>query len=107
MHYASYRRKWIAKVASLSEHFLSNQAAKDFYFGSIEMTLGADFKPDMLKEMPPTYRPNAFSFFHYEAPFSLFYPRQTDQQNCGIFSIWYMLLNIYNEKNVCQINTDQ
>ena len=102
---AYLERKWIAKITSISLNILNNRDQKEIYFGNLDMSLGKTFNKTDLTKMPPAVPEHGFSFFHHMAlNDQMFFPPQTDGFNCGIYAMWYMLLTIYEDKVVEQLN---
>ena len=106
---AVYRRKWIAKVASICEHYVSdNQTNKQIYLGNQDMKKSTFYPSDINDiHMEHNIKSFTFSFYHNEAKENLFYPRQKDGINCGIYSAWYHLLTIFQDGDVCALNPNE
>ena len=93
------RRKWIAKIAAISEHYLSSQpSTKEMYLGPIDMV--NSFLPDHVATMHQ-YHKLRYSFFHEErrdlssTPHEVQFPLAMDNNDAGLFAIWYGLLSFY------------
>ena len=51
--YASLRRKWVAKLASISQHFIMGGSPKEVYLGSMEMKFGDTFTATDVPKLIP------------------------------------------------------
>ena len=103
---SAYRRKWIAKIASICEHYVSNdQGNKKIYLGNQDMQSDTFLPSDELDLLlEDTMKKFSFSFYHEEAKESLFFPLQKDNINCGIYALWYHLLTIHQDNNVVALD---
>ena len=106
---SAYRRKWIAKIASICEHYVSNdEGHKKIYLGNQDMQKDTFLPSDESQlQFEDDMKKFSFSFYHEEAQASLFFPPQKDNVNCGIYSLWYHLLTVHQDNNVVALDPDE
>ena len=92
-------RKWIAKMAGIAKHYLmSSNIVKAMYFGNDDIKSGDSFTEKMKEQMQSSNEYD-FMFFHEERKETKF-PKQKDLINCGLYSIWYNALSIFENEGM-------
>ena len=97
------RRKWLAKMCAISHHLLASDNSVDIYLGNEDMLVSPSFTEANEKDMQE-YGARKFMFYHKNSNDEKEYPKQQDLVNCGIYSLWYNLIETFGHENMCSIN---
>ena len=91
-------RKWIAKSMSIIDHYLGNNVkGRLISFDSSDMCISDSYDPSHESNFPPNT--TDYMYYHKEISSDNNFPIQHDGSNCGVYSLWYLLLDIYKDKS--------
>ena len=101
-------RKWIAKSMSIIAYYVDDTAIKGsaVYFGPQDMLIGDTFEIKDEKGLSG-YGEKEFMYEHYDKEKDDQYPLQNDGINCGVFSLWYLLIECYKGKTIVSLDSDR
>ena len=98
------RRKWLSKICAISHHLYVSDDNQNMYIGNKDMLMSPSFTTEDEKSIKENSS-HKFMFYHENKTQDIMYPAQKgDSVNCGIFSLWYNLLEIYGPDKICSIN---
>lgn len=94
-------RKWIAKSISIIDYYMD---------GSEDMCSGNMFGEEeekQLKEENQLSDDIEYMYHHKEISSLVDYPTQQDDYNCGVYSLWYLLMRCYKDKEIVKLDPDR
>ena len=98
-------RKWISKSMSILDYYLDpSKKDKDLYLGSKDMCYGDKFDESDRKTFNSE---KEYMYNHKDISFHVDYPVQEDGFNCGVYSLWHLLMECYEGKDVVLLDTDR
>ena len=92
-------RKWISKSMSFIDYFATifdgTKEPEDSYFSSENFNIDKD-------NSSITSSARTTIYFDKDISSDNKYKKQTDDYNCGVYALWYLLMQVYNEKNIVE-----